>query len=111
MARSERAQNLGLLFFSTLLSAGGQLLFKYAFDNSAWLVAGIAAGLVAYVLSTMIYFTVLSRVHLSWAYGIGGLSYVFATIFAAFILFENIPIVRWIGVGVIFLGVILIGLS
>ncbi len=111
---SERKDNLALLFVSTFLGALGQLLFKYGLNNSSSMVllaSGILFGLAAYVISTLIYLFVLSRVHLSWAYGIGGLSYIFATIFAAFILFENVPILRWIGVAVIFLGVVLIGLS
>lgn len=110
----ERKNNLALLFVSTFLGAFGQLLFKYGLNNSSsfvLLASGIILGLTAYAVSTLVYLFVLSRVHLSWAYGIGGLSYIFATMFAAFVLLENIPLFRWIGVGVIFIGVVFIGLS
>ncbi len=111
---NERIENLGFLFVSTLLAASGQLLFKYGLNSTAaisTLVFWVGIGLAAYVLSTLIYLFVLSRVHLSWAYGIGGLSYIFAVVFANFVLMENVPVVRWIGVGIIFVGVALIGLS
>ena len=86
-------------------------MFKYAFNNPAMLLVWLVAGLVAYGISTLLYIMVLSRVNLSWAYGIGGLSYIFATILAYTVLMENIPPLRWAGVGVIFLGVLLIGWS
>ena len=111
---SERMNNVMLLLVSTFTAAVGQLLFKLGLNNTtspALFVSGILIGLGAYAASTVFYFVVLSRVHLSWAYGIGGLSYIFATLFAAFILLENIPPLRWVGVAVIFVGVILIGLS
>ncbi len=106
-----KAAYLLLLLGSTLLAAIGQLFFKFAFSSQSSLILWIVAGMIVYIASTVLYFVVLSRVHLSWAYGIGGLSYVFATIFAYYILAESIPTLRWIGVGVIFLGVLLIGLS
>lgn len=111
---SEKTKNIALLLVSTFTAAVGQLLFKFGLNSSSSLLlfaSGIFFGLAAYALSTVFYFVVLSRVHLSWAYGVGGLSYIFATIFAAYVLLEDIPLIRWIGVGVIFVGVLLIGLS
>ncbi len=111
MKMENRKRNLGLLLVSTLLGAFGQFFFKYAFNVPSSLWLWLFVGLVAYAASTLIYITVLSRSHLSWAYGIGGLAYIFATILAATVLMEDIPLIRWIGVGVIFVGVVLIGLS
>ena len=108
--KDERAANVSILLVSTMLGAVGQLFFKYAFTTGP-LPLWMAVGLGAYLLSTVFYFIVLSRAHLSWTYGIGGLSYVFATILAATVLGEAIPPLRWAGVGVIFLGVVLIGSS
>ncbi|MEM3841336.1 MAG: EamA family transporter [Candidatus Micrarchaeaceae archaeon] len=102
---------VGFLVISTLLGATGQLLFKAAFDKSGSLVAFLLAGLLAYIFSTIFYFYVLSRTHLSWAYGIGGMSYIFAVIMARLILLENIPLLRWIGVLVITAGVVLVEFS
>jgi uncharacterized membrane protein len=106
----EKLRNLMLLGGSTALGAVGQLLFKYAFVSSSlieWLFFGIAV----YGAATLVYFYVLSRAHLSWTYGIGGLSYIFATFLAYFVLAENVPPLRWLGVVVITIGVVLIGTS
>lgn len=107
---SAKTWNIALLVVSTLLGAIGQFFYKYALGSSS-LILWIGVGILFYVISTVIYLTVLSRSHLSWAYGLNGLSYIFATVFAAAILLENVPLLRWAGVGIIFLGVILIGLS
>ena len=103
-----KVRNIMFLLGSTLLGAIGQFLFKYAFLGSGF-YAFLLLGLLAYGLSTLIYFYVLSRVNLTWAYGVGGLAYIFAVIFASTI--ETVPIIRWVGVGVITVGVFLIGMS
>ncbi|MDE1833384.1 MAG: hypothetical protein KGH58_03125 [Candidatus Micrarchaeota archaeon] len=108
---SDKRLGITILFFSTLLGAVGQFLFKYAFGVHSLFIGLIAAGFIAYVIATVMYFYVLSRMHLSWAYSMGGLSYIFTTIFAATILAENVPILRWVGVVVIAAGVLLIGMS
>jgi uncharacterized membrane protein len=105
-----KLRNVMLLVLSTLLGAIGQLLFKYSFQSGEF-VAVLIAALAAYFISTLVYFYVLSRVHLSWAYSLGGLAYIFAVLLADFLLNESIPTLRWLGVGVIFVGVILIGLT
>lgn len=110
MAKNERIENILILVVSSFFGAVGQLFYKYAFGTTN-IILWIIVGLIFYFVSTLFYFRGLSRVHLSWAYGINGLSYIFATIFAATVLAESVPILRWIGVGVIFVGVILIGSS
>ncbi len=101
-----------ILVISAFLGAVGQLLFKLGLSSSlGMLVAFIAAGFIAYVISTVLYFYILGRSHLSWAYGFGGLSYIFATVFASVVIGETVSLTRWIGVIVIFIGVVLIGLS
>lgn len=99
-----------LLVVSTVLGGIGQFLFKYAFLDKE-LALTLAAGLGAYAISTAIYFYVLSRVHLSWAYAITGVSYVVAVILAATLLMENVTPLRWAGVMIIAFGVVLVGIS
>jgi len=99
-----------LLVVATVLGGIGQFLFKYAFTDGS-LALTLAAGLGAYAISTAVYFYVLSRVHLSWAYGLNGISYVLAVILAATVLAENVSIMRWTGVAVIVVGVIVVSLS
>lgn len=109
---NEKTKNLSMLLGSTALGAIGQLLFKYALPtNNGVLPLWLLGGFVAYIVSTLIYFYVLSRVHLSWAYGIGGLSYILATLFAYFILSEQVSLLRWAGVVVITIGVFFIAIS
>lgn len=99
-----------LLIFSTCLAAVGQLLFKYGVNGKLSLLF-LLPGLAAYVMSTAIYFVVLSRTHLSWAYGLNGISYVITVFLALTFLHENIPIIRWVGVAVIAIGAALVGFS
>ncbi len=101
-----------LLVFSTLLGGIGQVLFKKGLLGSgALLVAYLFAGLVAYGLSTLVYFYVLGRKNLSWAYSFGGLSYVFASVMAYFLLGEGITPLRWFGILLIAVGTAFIGFS
>jgi uncharacterized membrane protein len=101
---------------ATVFGALGQLLFKLAFESGAYNVIGyfglyFCLGLVVYMLSTLFYFYVLSRVHLSWAYAISGLTYALAVILAAEVLDESVSPTRWAGVLVVTVGVILVGMS
>jgi drug/metabolite transporter (DMT)-like permease len=107
----EKSANILLLVLSTLLGATGQFFFKSAFGPSALFAELLSVGIAAYLVSTVIYFYVLSRVHLSFAYSMGGLSYVFAVILAALFLHEPVPLLRWVGVVTIAIGVAFIGLS
>jgi uncharacterized membrane protein len=94
---------------SAFLGAVGQLIFKYSVTGSLDIPL-VIVGLLIYMASTAIYITVLSRTHLSWAYSLGGLSYIFAVLFAAVFLHEAVG-ARWIGVGLIAVGAALVGMS
>ena len=109
--KESKIKNLYVLLVSTFLGAAGQFMFKYSFLGIGLehLALYLIFGLVLYGLSTVFYFYVLSRAHLTWVYGIGGLAYIFAVILANFI--EVVPPLRWVGVIVITIGVALIGLS
>ena len=102
--------NIGLLVVATLLGGVGQFLFKYGFVDHA-LILTVLVGLCAYAISTAIYFYVLSRTSLSWAYGLNGITYIVAVLFAATILAEQVSIIRWLGVLVIAIGVVFVGFS
>ncbi|MEM0149906.1 MAG: hypothetical protein QXW10_03365 [Candidatus Micrarchaeaceae archaeon] len=109
--KESKIKNLSVLLISTFLGAAGQFMFKFSFLGIGLehLVVYLIFGLLLYGLSTVFYFYVLSRAHLTWVYGIGGLAYIFAVIMANFI--EVVPPLRWVGVIVITIGVALIGLS
>lgn len=105
-----------MLLLSTLLGGIGQLFFKASVlgesvSLNAVFAAYVATGVVIYLISTAIYWYVLSRTHLSWAYGFSGLSYIFASMLAFFLLAESVPAIRWIGLLVITIGTFLVGSS
>lgn len=98
-----------ILLFSAFLGSLGQFFFKLGLTPS--LNDYIIVGLLAYGISTLIYLYILGRMHLSWTYGIGGLSYIFASLIAFFFLGEQISEVRWLGIIVIAIGTALVGIS
>ncbi len=107
IAHSKKAM-LVILLLSTFLGSLGQLFFKIGISHS---LLYLAAGLVVYGISTLIYLYILGRSHLSWTYGVGGLSYIFASVLAFLFLGEQITYLRWLGVFVIAIGTALVGLS
>lgn len=107
--RTSKRNNILMLLGSTLLAAAGQFLFKVSVMGAGVQYVVLSVGVLSYIVSTLIYFYVLSRANLSWTYGIGGLSYIFAVVLAN--LIEAVPFARWIGVLVITVGVFLIGSS
>lgn len=110
--KSDKKAYVIMLLVSTLLGAIGQLFFKVGVQSSTvGLVGYVLLGAFLYVVSTVIYFYVLSRTHLSWAYGFTGLSYVFASIVAFFFMAEYVPPLRWVGIAVIAVGTVFIGIS
>ncbi|MGC8547414.1 MAG: EamA family transporter [Candidatus Micrarchaeia archaeon] len=101
-----------ILLVSTFLGALGQVFFKIGVMSAKpWLYAYLTIGLLFYAISTIVYFYVLSRTHLSWSYGFTGLSYIFASLIAFAFLGEQVPLLRWLGIAIIAIGTALIGAS
>jgi drug/metabolite transporter (DMT)-like permease len=71
----------------------------------------VVAGLGLYVLGSMAWLTVLSRVPLSLAYPTLALSYALTPILAWLVLGEDVPAIRWLGITTICLGVVLVSRS
>ena len=68
-------------------------------------------GLILFGVSAVFWLVVLSRVPLSVAYPIVGLSYIIVVAMARFFLDEHVPPLRWVGVVVVALGIALVGIS
>lgn len=83
----------------------GETLAKAAKEPLLW------GGLVLFGISAMFWLVVLSRVRLSVAYPLVGISYIIIVLLARFRLHEHVPTLRWIGVSVIALGIAIIGFS
>ena len=106
---------LVLLLATVILNSAGQLFFKAtrtAHPNASLLSLFYHyetwAGLILYGLSAVCWLWVLSRAQLSYAYPVLALSFPIVVGLSVVIFSEAISPLRWIGVGVIVLGVSLI---
>ncbi len=118
-------KSLVLIFLAALIGVAGQLLLKVGvgqigrIDGDAlkhlgalitrvclnpWVVIGIAT----YGLGAVVWIVVLSRVQLSFAYPLLGLSYVLVVLSSALFLHEQVAPVRWLGVLLIVAGIALV---
>jgi len=106
----------------------GQILLKYGmgqvgaitrsdFDRPISLVASIfmnrwiLMAISLYVLGLIIWLIVLSKLDLSYAYGVLALTYVLIPLASLLIFNENIPVMRWIGIGGICISIVVIGMA
>ncbi|MCK4428329.1 MAG: EamA family transporter [candidate division Zixibacteria bacterium] len=71
----------------------------------------VLLGFFLYGVSALLWMIVLSRVDLSFAYPFVSLSYVMVILFSCFLLKENLPWIRIVGVLVICSGVYLVSRS
>jgi drug/metabolite transporter (DMT)-like permease len=69
------------------------------------------AGLALFGISALFWLVVLSRVNLSVAYPLVGVSYILVVAIGRFVLNEEVPFMRWVGVTAIALGIAIIGFS
>lgn len=103
---------LGGVIVSALLNAAGQILFKAArgLHSEASLLSlfnhgEIWGGLAVYGLSSVCWLWVLARAPLSFAYPILALTFPIVVLASALFFAELILPLRWLGVGMIMLGV------
>lgn len=115
-----------LAVLSVVLATAGQLFLKTGMDKVGYIGADrigkplslgvqvartpqVVLGLTFFVLSAASWLIVLSRVPLSFAYPFAGLTYLFTTLFARFVLKEDVPGARWIGIALIIIGIVVVG--
>ncbi len=68
----------------------------------------IVAGLTFYAVGSVFWLAVLSRLDLSLAYPMLALTYVLVPLTAWLVLGEQVPVGRWLGIGVVIVGVLII---
>jgi multidrug transporter EmrE-like cation transporter len=109
---SDRKILLGGVILSALLNATGQIFFKAArsahSDASLFSLSAqpeIWGGLAVYGLSSVCWLWVLARAPLSFAYPILSLTFPIVVGVSAIFFSELILPLRWMGVGLIMLGV------
>ncbi len=88
---------VNLSVFSFSRKYFGELLINWKFATSGLLFIG----------ASILWLHIIKHFPLSVAYPLVSLSYVFAMLAAVFIFQETVPLVRWIGVTLIILGVFL----
>ena len=108
----------GFVFLNVILLVIGQLLFKLGLDRigamtmanllNVFLSPWVWAGLILYVVATLLWFAALSRADLSAIYPLQSLSYLVGLILSVLILHESVSPMRWVGTFVILIGVILV---
>lgn len=120
-------KQLILLLATVMLNVTGQLLMKKGMTTvgiisgelsvmagtlmRAFLNPYVVAGVAAYGFSSIFWLVLLSRVDLSYAYPALSLGYVLITLVSAFVLGEQVSALRWAGVFVICIGVVMISRS
>jgi multidrug transporter EmrE-like cation transporter len=104
-----------VLLFSVILNAGGQVFFKLERSScpDCNLISILShsdtwIGFILYGLSAVCWLWVLSRTQLSFAYPLLSLSFPIVVVLSVIYFAEVISPVRWIGVGLIVIGVSLI---
>lgn len=109
-----------ICIIQSLLLAGGQVFLKYAlrsmgsfswsltmvidlFTNWWWLACGLC-----YTGATVLCMYIAKHYSLSQSYPLISLSFIFGMMAAMLFFHENVPYWRWIGVGLIIAGCVLI---
>jgi len=122
--------SLLLIFMDVCVSVAGQLLLKKGmmavgridaaffsqpfqalwriFTTSPFVILGLGL----YSFGAIFWLIVLSRVNLSYAYPLIALTYVLIPLAAWLVLHEPaIPLIRWVGMAIIIVGVVLVAQS
>ena len=71
----------------------------------------VLSGMTLYFLSAVVWLYLLTKLEISLVQPILALTYVITPILAIIFLGENVPPLRWIGIGVVIIGVFLIARS
>ncbi len=104
------------IIFSTtgevLLKAGVNRIDRITFAPEtlirAFLQWQVLMGFALLFGGSLFWLAVLSRVHLSVAYPLLAMGYVLTTIWALVFLKEPVPVSRWLGIGAICSGIVLV---
>jgi multidrug transporter EmrE-like cation transporter len=117
--------NYFLLFISISLAVTGQLLMKKGMQTfGAISIRELAVklipmltnplvflGLAAFGVSAIFWLVVLSRLDLSLVYPMVSIGYVVVAILSMMLLGESLSFIRWLGIAIICMGVMLISRS
>ena len=114
------AHAFALLLIAIVFSTFGEVLLKAGVNRidritlepatlvRAFLQWQVLAGFVLLFGGSLFWLAVLSRVHLSIAYPLLAIGYILTTIWALVFLKEPVPLSRWVGIGAICGGIVLV---
>ena len=120
--------SVALLLVSIFFAIGGQLMLKSAMTRigrigyaqatapfetvtKALREPRLWGGLALFAASAAFWLVVLSRLPLSVAYPALGVSHILVALLSGVVLHEHVPLLRWVGVLVVAVGIALIGMS
>ena len=116
-----RIIDIGISFLTTSLLVANQVLLKlwlHKFGNqilplkqiNVWifLKPELVFSIISFLIAVILWLGLLKRLDFSLLYPLISIGYVFGLLAARFVFHEEIPFIRWLGVGVILIGVFLI---
>lgn len=71
----------------------------------------VLTGLFLYGIGALAWIAVLSRLHLSYAYPFLALNFVLIALTSHFVLGETVPVMRWVGIAIICIGIFVVARS
>ena len=107
-----------LIFTPIIIAALGQLILKIGMNKvgqfnliKTFTHPTILLGLSFYGVSLILWLLVLSKEKLSFVYPLVAFSYVVTVFLSKVILKETVPSLRWLGLGVIIIGILIVAKS
>jgi len=107
-----------LIFVPIILAAVGQLILKIGMNKlgnfnliKIFTHPTVILGLFFYGASLILWLLVLSKEKLSFVYPLVAFSYVVTVFLSKVVLHEQVPLLRWVGLGVIVMGILLVAKS
>lgn len=97
-----------LVVLSALLEGLGQVFLKKSVLTKVRWFMWISAGIVVLALQALVYTEALKLLDVSVAFTILSLNLIAITVLSHWVLREQVTRTRWIGVGLIFIGVALV---
>lgn len=102
---------ISLALLCALFVSTAQIFQKIAGNNLPELTWPILVGLLLYAIGWIFFITALKNGELTIVFPIVATSYIITAIYAATIFNEQISILRWIGIALIFAGVTITGVG
>jgi undecaprenyl phosphate-alpha-L-ara4N flippase subunit ArnE len=120
---SLRVMGLALVTLAVLFEAVGQLAFKHGAESAhadtskwgpfrgLWRNRAVALGILCFVAQAVLWTMAIRLLDISIAFPASSIGFVFVALLSKAWLQEQVGLERWIGLGFILGGVVLVGLS